>query len=80
MDSERNKSSRTEEPSKNIANESDNLNSKGIKSLSFDRMTNECQSSPKRHNKDNASGKELPPNNNTGDSSPIKRTVVKRKM
>ena len=80
MDSERNKSSRTEESSKNIANESDYLNSEGIRILSFDRMTDECQSSPKKHKKDNASGKELSPNNCTGDSSPNRSTVVKRTL
>ena len=80
MDSERNKSSRTEEPSKNIANESDDLKSKGIRSLSFNRMTDEYQSSPKRHKRDNASGKELSPNNSTGDSSPIKSTIVKKQL
>ena len=80
MDSERNKSSRTEELSKNITNENDDLNSKGIRSLSFDIMIDDCQSSPKKHTKDNTSGKELSPNNSIGDSSPIKSTVVKKKL
>ena len=80
MDSERNESSIPEESGKNIANEKDDLTSTDIRSLSFDTMTDECQSSPKKRKKDNVSVKNLLPNNSTCGSSPIRNTVVNKKM
>lgn len=80
MEFERNKSSIPEEPCQNIANDTDDITSKGIRVLPFDRCTDECQSSTKRHKKDNANGKDFSPNNSTGDSSPIRSTVVNKKM
>ena len=79
MEFERNKSSIPEEPCQNIANDTDDITSKGIRVLPFDRCTDECQSSTKRHKKDNANGKDFSPNNSTGDSSPIRSTVVNKK-
>ena len=80
MDSERNDSSIPEEPAKSIATEREDLTSKSTRVLSFDRMTDECQSSPKKRKKDNANGKDLSPNNSTGDSSPIRSMMVNKKM
>ena len=51
MEFERNKSLIPEEPCQNIANDTDDITSKGIRVLPFDRCTDECQSSTKRQKK-----------------------------